>query len=293
LETQNSADVEELEKRDYNKMQNPSLLRFLVDMRGEDTTSVQLRDDLMTMLIAGHETTAAVLTWALFELSKQPELIEKIRQEIDVVLGDREYPTFDDVSKLQLVRLSIAESLRMYPEPPLLIRRALEDHKLPSGGVGFETKIARGTDIFIAIYNIHRCKDFWQNPDEFDPERFLKPFSNPSRADWQGYQPVLTTLYPNEVHADFAYLPFGGGARKCIGDQFACLEAVIILTMVLKKYDFTFAIKPEDVGIYTGATIHTRNGLLMNVSERKKTNDYNNNNLTEKQNVAENIKLGV
>jgi cytochrome P450 len=85
LATQNKQDIDELESRDYSTMENASLLRFLVDMRGEDTTSKQLRDDLMTMLIAGHETTAAVLTWAMFELSQQPDLYAKVRKEIDEV----------------------------------------------------------------------------------------------------------------------------------------------------------------------------------------------------------------
>jgi len=267
LSSQNVMDVEELEKRDYSSMENPSLLRFLVDMRGEDTSSRQLRDDLMTMLIAGHETTAAVLTWALFELSQQPDLYAKVRREIDEVLGDRE-PTFEDVQRLQLVRLVIAESLRMYPEPPLLIRRALEDHSLPAGAAGFETKIMRGTDIFIAVYNIHRSADYWPDPDKFDPERFLRPFSNPSRPEWGGYSPTLSSLYPNEVHSDFAYLPFGAGARKCVGDQFACMEAAITLAILIKRFDFQLATRPEEVGIYTGATIHTRNGLKMTVTNR-------------------------
>ena len=267
LDTREVADVEELESRDYNEIENTSLLRFLVDMRGEDTSSRQLRDDLMTMLIAGHETTAAVLTWALFELSQQPDLYAKVRREIDEELGDRE-PTFEDVQRLQLVRLVIAESLRMYPEPPLLIRRALEDHSLPAGAAGFETKIMRGTDIFIAVYNIHRSADYWPDPDKFDPERFLRPFSNPSRPEWGGYSPTLSSLYPNEVHSDFAYLPFGAGARKCVGDQFACMEAAITLAILIKRFDFQLATRPEEVGIYTGATIHTRNGLKMTVTNR-------------------------
>eukprot|EP00601_Ochromonadales_sp_CCMP2298_P025932 CAMPEP_0173292724 /NCGR_PEP_ID=MMETSP1143-20121109/12895_1 /TAXON_ID=483371 /ORGANISM="non described non described, Strain CCMP2298" /LENGTH=631 /DNA_ID=CAMNT_0014232159 /DNA_START=41 /DNA_END=1933 /DNA_ORIENTATION=- len=248
LASQNQESVEALEKRDYSTMNNPSLLRFLVDMRGEDTTSVQLRDDLMTMLIAGHETTAAVLTWAMFELSQQPELMAKVQAEIDTVLGDRP-PTFDDVKDLQLVRLVVAESLRMYPEPPLLIRRALEDQVLPAGAAGFETKIARGTDIFIAIYNIHRSPMYWENPDTFDPTRFLRPFKNPDAPHWAGYEPITTTLYPNEVHSDYAYLPFGAGARKCIGDQFALMESVVTLAVLLKKFDFQMAMRPEDVGV--------------------------------------------
>jgi cytochrome P450 len=156
----------------------------------------------------------------------------------------------------------------MYPEPPLLIRRALEDHLLPAGSVGFETKITRGCDIFIAVYNVHRSSDYWEKPNEFDPERFLRPFINKDKPDWAGFSPVLTTLYPNEVHSDYAYIPFGGGARKCVGDQFACMEAVVTLVMLIKRYDFHLATKPEEVGMYTGATIHTRNGLKMTATRR-------------------------
>jgi cytochrome P450 family 97 subfamily B polypeptide 3 len=266
LKTRNAMDVEELEKRDYNQLDNPSLLRFLVDMRGEESTSKQLRDDLMTMLVAGHETTAAVLTWALFELSQQPLLMTKIRAEIERVIGDRD-PTIEDIPKLQLIRMVVAESLRMYPEPPLLIRRALEDHVLPVGTNGFPTKIMRGTDIFLAIYNIHRSEEYWENPNLFDPERFLRPYKNPAISHWEGYTPALNTLYPNEVTADYAYLPFGGGQRKCIGDQFAYMESVITLAIVLKRFDFSLAIPANEVGTITGATIHTRNGLMMHVKK--------------------------
>jgi cytochrome P450 len=261
------ADVDELENRDYDTMENPSMLRFLTDMRGEDTSSKTLRDDLMTMLIAGHETTAAVLTWAIFELSQQPELMKKVQRELDEVLGDRD-PTFDDIPKLNMIRLVVAESLRMYPEPPLLIRRALEDDVLPAGNAGFQTKISRGTDIFMAIYNVHRDPELWESPDLFDPERFLRPTANPGvRPEWSGYTPG-NTLYPNEVQSDFAFMPFGGGSRKCVGDQFACMEAAVTLAMVLRKFDLKLDIEPSEVGIYTGATIHTRNGLLMKATRR-------------------------
>ncbi len=258
------SDVEELEKRNYDKVGDASLLRFLVDLRGEDTSNKQLRDDLMTMLIAGHETTAAVLTWALFEISQNADVRAKLQAEVDRVIGDR-VPTLEDIKAMQLVRFSVAESLRMYPEPPLLIRRALEDHVLPKGTAAFETRIIRGCDIFISVYNLHRDPDLWPNPDTFDPERFLRPYSNKEKyADWAGFDPAqVTGLYPNEVAADFALLPFGGGARKCVGDQFATLEATVTLAMLLRRFDFDFVGKPEDVGITTGATIHTRNGLYM------------------------------
>ena len=151
VETQNVADVEDLEKRDYSSMENPSLLRFLVDMRGEETSSKQLRDDLMTMLIAGHETTAAVLTWTFFELSQQPELYEKVRKEVDEVLKGKQ-PTYEDMANLPLIRLCLAETLRMYPQPPLLIRRALEDDVLPKGGAKDKTFLPKVPHSLIHAY---------------------------------------------------------------------------------------------------------------------------------------------
>jgi len=148
LQDRQEADLEELESRDYSKMENASLLRFLVDMRGEATSGKQLRDDMITMLIAGHETTASALTWAVFELAQNKSLLAKVQAELDDVLGNKDYPTYEDIKALELTRLCFAESLRMYPEPPLLIRRALEEDVLPAGAAGVETKVLRGMDFF-------------------------------------------------------------------------------------------------------------------------------------------------
>jgi cytochrome P450 len=270
LMSQNQESIETLESRDYSRMENPSLLRFLVDMRGENATSQQLRDDLMTMLVAGHETTAAMLTWALFEMSQNPAIVEKARKEIDCVLGTREEVQFDDIKQLQYVRLILTESLRKYPEPPVLIRRALEDHELPAGNTGIRAKIMRGTDILIGVYNLHRSPIYWSDPETFDPDRFLKSFSNHEDSHWKGYNcsNIASTMYPNEVHADYAFLPFGGGARKCIGDQFAFMEACVILTSLIRRFDFNLFGKTSNVQMTTGATIHTKNGLLMNIKRR-------------------------
>ena len=282
--TRQVEDIEELENRNYAEVKDPSLLRFLVDMRGADIDNKQLRDDLMTMLIAGHETTAAVLTWALFELTKNPEAMAKVRAEIDSVVGDRT-PNLQDIKDMKYLRLVVAETLRMYPEPPLLIRRCRSDNDVPMGG-GRESTVIRGMDMFIALYNIHRDERFWPEPDTFRPERFETKYTNPDVEGWAGYDPArweTQSLYPNEVSADFAYLPFGGGARKCVGDDFAMLEACVTLTMVLRRFEFEFdkdfatAVDiydhPQDlehpVGMRTGATIHTRRGLHMLVRERE------------------------
>jgi len=280
-------DIEELEKRNYNEVKDPSLLRFLVDMRGADIDNKQLRDDLMTMLIAGHETTAAVLTWALFELTRNPECMKTVKEEIDRVLGDRT-PTYEDITNLPYVRLVVAESLRMYPEPPLLIRRCRTEDTLPKGG-GREATVIRGMDIFLSLYNIHRDERFWPEPNKFDPLRFTRSYKNPDVPDWAGFDPAKWEgkLYPNEISADFAYLPFGGGARKCVGDEFATLEATVTLAMLLRRFDFEFDASkdtnnhgfggsPENlshpVGMRTGATIHTRNGLPMIITHRHTSN---------------------
>lgn len=282
-QTRTVEDIEELENRNYNEVQDPSLLRFLVDMRGADIDNKQLRDDLMTMLIAGHETTAAVLTWALFELTKNPEIMKELQDEIDEVVGDR-MPNYEDIKKMKFLRLVVAETLRMYPEPPLLIRRCRTPDELPQGA-GREAKVIRGMDIFMAVYNIHRDERFWPSPDTFDPLRFTRSHSNPDVPGWAGFDPKKWEgkLYPNEVASDFAFLPFGGGARKCVGDEFAILEATVTLAMVLRRFEFSFdesKFEGKDdilssaqglnhpVGMRTGATIHTRNGLHLVVEKR-------------------------
>ena len=268
-------DLEELQNRDYSKVNDPSLLRFLVDIRGADVTDAQLRDDLMTMLIAGHETTAAVLTWCLFCLAQDPALMAEVRAEIDEVLGpareEARAPTYEEITKLELTRLCLAEALRLYPEPPILIRRCLEDVPLPRGAGESEVTLIKGMDVFISVWNLHRSPDCWEDPLKFDPKRFKRPFQNPGVKDWAGYNPELlspNSLYPNEVASDFAFIPFGAGARKCIGDQFAMLEATSCLSMTLQRYEFELDKDAADIGMEMGATIHTAGGLPMKVKRR-------------------------
>ncbi|CAK0785609.1 hypothetical protein CVIRNUC_008820 [Coccomyxa viridis] len=228
---------------DFLSEEDPSILHFLL-AGGDEITSKQLRDDLMTMLIAGHETTAAVLTWTLHCLTDRPDVLKRLQHEIDTVLGDRK-PTLDDLKKLRLTTRVINEAMRLYPQPPVLIRRATEDDVL--GGFS----VAAGSDIFISVWNIHRNAGFWSNADSFDPDRF--PVEGP---------------IPNEITENFNYLPFGGGRRKCIGDQFALFEAVVGLAVLLRRFDFQMAPGAPAVGMTTGATIHTSDGLVMELMPR-------------------------
>jgi cytochrome P450 len=213
--------------------------------------------------------------------------MKRAQGEIDQVIGDRQ-PTYADVKELPFIRLILAETLRLYPEPPLLIRRCRSDNVIPQGGGSVAATCIRGMDLFLAVYNIHRDERYWPEPDKFDPDRFTRPYSNPEQLpDWAGFDPTKwmgKMLYPNEIASDFAFLPFGGGARKCVGDEFAMLEAVVTLSMVLRRFDFSFDSDffegKEDVmsapkhlnhpvGIRTGATIHTRNGLNLIVKKRR------------------------
>lgn len=237
-------DEEELQfHEEYMNEQDPSILHFLL-AAGDDVSSKQLRDDLMTLLIAGHETSAAVLTWTFYLLSKEPSVMSKLQEEVDSVLGDR-FPTIEDMKKLKYTTRVINESLRLYPQPPVLIRRSIDDDVLG------EYPIKKGEDIFISLWNLHRSPHLWDDADKFEPERW--PLDGPN---------------PNETNQNFRYLPFGGGQRKCIGDMFATFETVVALAMLVRRFNFQMAIGAPPVVMTTGATIHTTQGLNMTVTRR-------------------------
>ncbi|GMY14074.1 protein LUTEIN DEFICIENT 5, chloroplastic [Fagus crenata] len=239
-------DEEELQfHEEYVNEQDPSILHFLL-ASGDDVSSKQLRDDLMTMLIAGHETSAAVLTWTFYLLSEEPSVMSKLQEEVDSVLGDR-FPRIEDMKKLKYATRVINESMRLYPQPPVLIRRSLEDDVLG------EYPIKRGEDIFISVWNLHRSPKLWDDADKFKPERW--PLDGPN---------------PNETNQNFRYLPFGGGPRKCVGDMFASYEDVVALAMLVRRFNFQIAVGAPPVEMTTGATIHTTKGLKMTVTRRIK-----------------------
>eukprot|EP00899_Mesostigma_viride_P018511 jgi/Mesvir1/26661/Mv20448-RA.3 len=213
---------------------DPSILRFLLESRAE-VSSLQMRDDLLSLLVAGHETTGSALTWTAYLLAKHPDKLKKAQEEaMRVVKGS--HPTFAETMQLPYITRCICESLRLYPHPPVFLRRCVADDELPGGA-----KISKGQDIMIAIYNVHHNPDVWENAEEFVPERF--PLD----------QPV-----PNETNTDFKYIPFSGGPRKCVGDQFALLETMSALAGLLKRFDMSLT-PGHKVDMITGATIHTAN----------------------------------
>jgi len=238
-------DEEEEFDEEFLSKKDPSILHFMI-ASGDDVTSKQLRDDLMTLLIAGHETTAAVLTWTFFLLSQYPDEAKRVQDEVDRVLGDRK-PTIGDLKELQYTTRVVNEAMRLYPQPPVLIRRALKEDVL--GGY----KIKEGDDMFISVWNLHRSEKLWEDASEFKP---LRPeFGELGKT-------------PNESSTDYRYLPFGGGRRKCIGDQFALFETVCTLAMLVRRFEFQLDEDAPPVGMTTGATIHTTEGLYLKPKRR-------------------------
>lgn len=136
--------------------------------------------------------------------------------------------------------------------------------------------VKRGSDIFISVWNLHRSPDLWENPLEFDPDRWTRPYSNPAVQGWSGLDPGRANgRFPNEVVADFAFLPFGGGSRKCVGDQFAMLESIVAFAVAMRDFDMVLLDDPEQIEreLVTGATIHTKDGLRVRLSPRRKVKD--------------------
>jgi len=254
-----------------------SLLQYLVLTKNEDVSNRQLRDDLMTLLIAGHETTAALLTWTLCELVKpgNEHFMDRLLNEIDSALEGRR-PDFDDLSKLPFLRSCLIESLRLYPQPPLMIRRCINGDEIQTGPtctqVQGSVSLLPGQDVFISTWSLHRSVKLWgKDAASFNPDRWEKPLEG--KGLWLGYNPERAGPYPNEHATDFAFIPFGGGARKCVGDYFALLEAEVVLVTLLQRFTFTpsESMRKHGVGLTTGATVHTEKGLLLDVVPRVNT----------------------
>ncbi|UXU76164.1 MULTISPECIES: cytochrome P450 [unclassified Paracoccus (in: a-proteobacteria)] len=189
------------------------LLRAGVDPEtGRRMSAAELRDNLLTFIVAGHETTALTLAWALYLLAFDPGVQHRAAIEADAVLGGRA-ATAADLHRLPYIRQIVEEALRLYPPAALLSRTALRQDEL--GG----RQILPGDTVMLPIYALHRHHLLWDDPDRFDPDRFG----------------------PGQERDRFAFLPFGAGPRICIGASFALQEAVIILATLLTRLRFDLA----------------------------------------------------
>lgn len=224
--------------------QSNDLLSILLNARDEEGQAMsdqQVRDEAMTLFLAGHDTTANALAWTWYLLSQHPEVESRLLAELKEVLGGRA-PSFSDLPKLVYTRMVFDEAMRLYPPVYILVRSALHDDLLPSGAA-----IPAGTDIFMCQYVVHRNPRYFPDPDRFDPERF-----NPA---------------VKQERPDYAYFPFGGGSRMCIGEPFARMEGVLLIAVIAQRYKMTLlsgqTIVPEPL-----VTLRPKNGVLMRLNKR-------------------------
>ncbi len=190
------------------------LLGSMMSVRDGETGAgmddIELRNQVLTLLLAGYETTASALTWTFYLLSQNPEAVNCLRHELQDVLGSRT-PTYADLPNLDYTRMVFEEALRLFSPAWVLGRVALEDDLLG------DFLVPAGTIIAISPYTLHRNPAYWEDPERFDPERFTQARSAGRHR--------------------FAYIPFGAGPRKCIGNNFAMIEAQLIIAMVMQRFD--------------------------------------------------------
>ena len=233
-----------LDEREKNGEPGEDLLGLMLSARDEETgegmSRKQIGYELMTFMLAGHETTANALAWTWRNLSLNPAAREQLFEEVDTVLGDR-IPTMDDVDLLPWTKACVEESMRLNPPVWAVGRRPFEDAR-----VG-DFRVPKNSAVFVLIAMIHRDPKIWENPEGFDPRRFL-PENSKDRPR-------------------HAYLPFGAGRRVCVGQTFAMVEAVLLTAMIARKLAFDLPrgskVRPE-----AAITLRPKGGLPMNMIRR-------------------------
>ncbi|WP_292938479.1 cytochrome P450 [Noviherbaspirillum sp.] len=229
------------------------LLSRLIMHEGEEAGSSmspqEVRDQMLTIFAAGHETTAQALTWTWYLLSQHPEVEARLHAELDAVLQGRA-PRQEDIGNLPYTRMVIEESMRLYPSVHTITRQALKDDEVQGH------RIPAGATIIISPWLLHRKPGLWENPGRFDPERF-----HPERA---------------ACRHRYAYIPFGGGPRICIGASFAMVEAMLIIASVAQRY--RLRLKPghpvEPQGLITVRPRHGMKMLLERRADGNRRNDH-------------------
>ena len=233
-----------IRRENAGETQPKDLLARLIAARDSETglgmSAAEVRDQVVTIFMAGHETTAQALAWTWYLLSQHPREEAKVHAELASVLGGRT-PRFEDLASLRYTRMVFEEAMRLYPPAHTISRQALAEDEVAG------RRVRKGATVFIVPWLLHRHRLLWERPDAFEPERFA-----PERA--------------SRRHR-FAYIPFGGGPRICIGATFAMTEALIILAMLAQR--FRLRLVPghpvEPVGLIT---LRPRHGLRMILERR-------------------------
>jgi cytochrome P450 len=220
------------------------LLSMLLAARDEDTgegmSDAQVHDEVMTIFLAGHETTAVALTWTWYLVSRHPHVAERLHAELGTVLGGRT-PTVEDLPDLKYAEMLIQETLRLFPPAWLMTRLAREEDEI--GGY----RIPARTPVYLCPYITHRHPAFWENPEGVDPERF-----SPERSAGR---------------PRYAYFPFGGGPRQCIGSAFALMEAQLAVATIAQRYRLDL-VPGQRITLDPKITLRPRYGLLMTAHPR-------------------------
>ncbi len=215
------------------------LLRARDEETGEGMTNQQLRDEVTTIFMAGHETTAVAMNWTLYLLAQHPEIAQQVREEVLAVVGPTALPGYDHVRELKYTLQVIQESMRLYPPAWLISRRSLGPDQFGDYAVG------ENTYVFISPYALHRDPAQWAFPNAFHPDHFL-----PERQ--------------RERHS-FAYLPFGGGPRICIGNNFALMEMQLLLALIVRQFDVGLLHPHQEVKPQASVTLRPQDGMQLRV----------------------------
>jgi cytochrome P450 len=214
-----------------------SMLLLAQDEQGDggSMTDTQVRDEALTIFLAGHETTANALTWTWYLLSQHPDVERRLHKELRSVLGGRS-PAFDDFPQLRYTEMVFAESMRLYPPAWAMSRLAMEDYE-----VG-DYHIPAGSICMLSPYVMHRSPEYFPDPERFDPERWA--------------------LEAKDSRPKFSYFPFGGGPRLCIGERFAWTEGILLLATLAQKW--RMCLEPgHRVAHRAQITLRTKYGMRM------------------------------
>ena len=233
-----------IDKRKSNGTEeHHDFLQMLLDARYEETGEamelVQLRDELVTIFSAGHETSSNGLAWILYLLCQHPEVVEKLRSEASRVLRKGEMPKLETLKQLSYTRQVIEEGMRLYPPVWGVSRYAKEEDEWNGH------PIKAGTITLLFIYHLHRHADLWENPESFDPDRFA---------------PEKVKIRPKAQ-----YLPFGAGPRMCLGNHFAMMEMQLLLPLLVQNFDFEL-VKDQPILLDPKVTLRPKYGIQMRLS---------------------------
>ena len=213
-----------IDERRRSSHRADDLLSILMDARDAETNEAmneqQLRDEIMTLMVSGHDTTATMVAWALLMLSQHPQHLERMRNETDTVMAGR-LPEAGDLKGLEYTKRIIQEVARLRPSIWWFARVAINDDNIAG------QPIKAGTTVFISQYLIHTLPQIWDDPEKFDPDRFL-PEQSTGRSK-------------------FAYIPFGAGPRVCLGSGFAIMEMAFVLAMIFRRFDVEITSDREPV----------------------------------------------